>query len=146
MRPPFYAFELWQRAVRSNSKLLPARAAWGDSNGLKVWPLWGEPESELRIVVINKRAFEAGEVTLRAAGGGGGGWGDASVTRLVARGDAPLEKRDGISIGGQSYITGGRLTGAPVAEGVTQVTDDGKPAWKVYMPAGSAALVVIKRA
>lgn len=40
---------------------------------------------------------------------------------------------------------GGELRGSEQAETVKPTSVDGRQAWKLYMPAGSAALVVIKR-
>ncbi len=155
VRPAFYALDLFQRAVRAGSRMLPASITSSPSSSsaqqelpygaLKVWPLWGDAEKELRVVVINKRADEAMDVTLRIPKAGG--YGDSKITRLVAQGDAPLEAKSGISVGGITYGMGGKLQGSPVTEAAARVAVDGgkKSAWKIYMPAGSAALVVIKR-
>jgi len=144
VRPPFYAFALWKQAVRSNSRMLPAAVAAGRVEGLKVWPLWGEPEREVRVVVINKRASEAVNATLRLDKPGG--FGSAVITRLVAQGERPLEGRGGaITLGGISYGMGGVTKGAAVTESVVRVERDGRLAYTVHMPPGSAALVVIKR-
>jgi hypothetical protein len=135
---------MWKQAVRSSSQLLPASFATPAVDGLKVWPLWGAPEGELRVVVINKRPADAMNVTLRVPRGGS--WGDAAVTRLVARGEAPLEaKGAAITLGGITYGIGGILQGSAYEEAAPRIDDEGRPAWKVYMPAGSAALLVIRR-
>ena len=156
IRPAFYAMDMWQRAARTDARLLPARVAWGPPNGggggadaggaLKVWPLWDEGARELRAVVINKRASEAADALLRIAGGRREDFQpDARVARLVAKGAAPLEARDGITIAGQSYQLGGKLVGSAVEETVKSEVSDGTQAWRVYMPPGSAALVTLKR-
>lgn len=166
-RPAYYAYVAWSKAVRSDSRMLPVTfgpganasaaaaapaapdgppgASGAAPDGLKVWPLWGEAERELRVVVINKRPSEAGEATIRVASDGAK-WGDASVERLAARGDAPLEARGAaITLGGITYGLGGRLQGREATETVARADSEGRPAWKVYMPAGSAAIVTIKR-
>lgn len=159
LRPPFYAFMLFKQAVRSRSRMLPAAFALPSnataaaaassasvdkaSAGIKVWPLWGEPEKELRVVVINKRPSEAAEVLLRVAKPGG--YGSASVTRLVAAGDAPLEAKGGVTLGGITYGNGGKLQGSQVVETVKRESDGGRLAWRIAMPPGSAALVVVTR-
>ncbi len=110
----------------------------------QVWPLWGEDEKELRVVIINKRPLDAVNATLRLDKPGG--FGAASITRLVAQGDRPLEARGGaISLGGITYVLGGEARGSPVAEAAPRFASGGRLAWTVYMPPGSAALVVIKR-
>jgi hypothetical protein len=134
---------LFKQAVRARSRMLPAAVASGPGEGLKVWPLWDEAEKELRIVVINKRANEAIDAVLRIAKPGG--YGAASVARLVAAGDAPLQAKGGVSIGGITYGLGGKLQGTPAIETVARSASDGKLAWKIYMSPGSAALVTIKR-
>jgi hypothetical protein len=144
IRPPFYAFVLFKQAVRGNSTMLPNRVAWGEVDGIKVWPLWGEPEKELRVVVINKRPLDAVDVILRVSKNSG--YGGATVTRLVSSLERPLESRGPeISYGGITYGIGGVRGGSNVTEHVKRGTSEGKLAWRIYMPMGSAALVVIPR-
>jgi hypothetical protein len=161
IRPAFYGLLLFQQAVRGGSRMLPAsvvggstmagggrpRADQGPDDGIKVWPLWGDAERELRVVVINKRPSEAVTVVLRLPRRlAGAGFGPAAVSRMVAPGDAPLEARGGVSLGGITFAVGGAPQGAPTREAVPPAADDdGAPAWPVYMPPGSAALVVIPR-
>jgi hypothetical protein len=78
----------------------------------------------------------------------------------LAAGDGPLEARGGITYGGVSFGLGGERQGVPAYEllppelvvdssaaGGGSGSGGGRRvvAWRVYMPAGSAALVTIPR-
>lgn len=143
IRPPFYGMALFQQAVRSNAQLLRAYPSGGDTAGIKVWPLWGAPEKQVRVVVINKRPDAAGNVTL--AFNKGDGYGDAEVLRLTAEGRSPLEAQTGISLGGQYWDEETVLQGQRTTEKVPRVSAGGKQSWTIYMPPGSAALVTIPK-
>lgn len=107
--------------------------------------MWVASKNELRFLVINKRAADVENVTLgikRAAG-----FGDATVTRLVAAGVArPLEAKSGITLGGQYWDDASELKGARASERVARGYTGGKLMWRVRMPPGSAALLVIPAA
>ncbi len=110
-----------------------------------MFPLAALAGGELRIVVINKHGAEAAGVQLSVVGGAGA-YGDGNVTRLVASGPRPLQARYGISLAGRSYaMQGDTLTGAPAYEMLPSIPapGGGAPTYKLYMPPGSAALVVL---
>lgn len=109
----------------------------------QVWPLWNEKDKALRVVVINKRPSTAVNVTL--AVNKPSGFGFATITRMVAPGTNPLEAKTGVTVGGQFFDANAELAGAPAAERILRSGYQGKLAWRVYMPPGSAALVVIPR-
>lgn len=110
----------------------------------QVWPLWNEKDKALRVVVINKRPDAAVNVTL--AVNKPSGFGFATITRMVAPGQNPLEARTGVTVGGQYFNEAAVLSGAPSAERILRSGYEGKLAWRVYMPPASAALVVIPKA
>jgi hypothetical protein len=114
--------------------MLPAKVAWGDVDSVKVWPLWGEPEKEMRVVIINKRPWDAVDVLIRVPKKDS--FGDAAVTRLVAAGDKPLETRGpgGITFGGVNIGHGGVKKGSPAIDWVKRELNDDRDAWRVYMP------------
>lgn len=142
VRPAFYGLLAFAQAVRGGGRLLPA-VAGGAGDRVKVWPLWDGAARQLRVVVINKRASEAVDATLRIPKAGG--FGAASISRLVASGGAPLEAKSGITLGGVAYGLGGKAQGAPASEVVPRVGAGGRSTWRVYMPPGSAAIVTIER-
>lgn len=72
-----------------------------------------------------------------------GGWGDASITRLVASGQEPLEEASAITLGGLRYLDGGGREGVPTVDMARRMVVCGASVWKVYMPPGSAALITI---
>ncbi|GBF91995.1 hypothetical protein Rsub_04719 [Raphidocelis subcapitata] len=143
IRPPFYGMALFQQAVRSNSQLLRSTASGGDTSGIKVWPLWGAPEKQVRVVVINKRADKAGNVTLSFSKGGN--FGDAEVLRLVANSASPLDAQTGISLGGQYWDDETVMQGQRTTEKAPRAAAGGKQSWSIYMPPGSAAIVTIPK-
>ena len=141
VRAPFYGMALFQQAVGAGAQLLPVSLA-GDADGIKVWAMSVPAKKELHIVAINKRAADVDNLSVvanRAAG-----YGDATVTRLVAAGAAnPLEAQKGITLGGQYWDDGANLVGAKSTEKVGRAIFNGKLTWRLRMPPASAALLVI---
>ncbi|KIZ01367.1 hypothetical protein MNEG_6591 [Monoraphidium neglectum] len=143
IRPVFYGMAMFQRAVGSQAQMLPA-ALTGQTDGLKVWPLWSAKDKLLRVVVINKRPSDALNVTLEVDKAGG--FGPATVTRLLAPGPNPLEAKTGITLGGVYFDDNAVKAGKPSSEHALRVrAADGNLSWNIYMPPASAALVEMLR-
>jgi hypothetical protein len=108
-----------------------------------VWPLIADNDNQLRVVIVNKRASEAANVTLTVPKVGG--WGNAQVSRMVAEGPSPLDAQTGISVGGIYFDADSNMQGKKVSEVVNRVYSNYKLNWSIYMPPASAALVTIPR-
>jgi hypothetical protein len=144
VRPVFYGMLMFSKAVGGRAQMLPVTMS-GSPDGLKVWPLWDEDKKQLRVVVINKRASDGFNATIGIPKASG--YGDATVTRLVAPGDNPLEARTGVTLGGEYFDDNAKLSGSPKTERAPRayVGTPAQLAWRVYVPPASAALLVIPR-
>lgn len=145
LRPPFYGMLMFQQAVKAGSKLLGKTQLSGNNSYLKVWPLRDVGDQELRIVVINKHASQAGKQVIRLDRAAGDCYDSpALVSRLVAAGQDPLSATSGITLGGYYYAVGGVQRGADASETVQALASaDGSRSWAVYVPPGSAAMITI---
>lgn len=156
VKPPYYGYLAFARAVAGGSRFVRTAASLGQPESLKVFPLQDAASGALRVVLINKSAREAGNVALRLPSAAGAGAPPASlpsatVTRMVARGDNPLEAREGggaITLGGKWLDVGGVEKGEAAEESVKAGPGGGGSgfaAWRVYVPPASAAIVEIPR-
>jgi hypothetical protein len=133
VRPLFYAMLLFDRATPQGARLLPVGPN-APNAVLKTWATV-DPAGTRRIVVVNKDRKRPHKVVLRVPGGGS----KASVERLLA---PFVGATKGVTLAGQAYrpqTPDGVLRGKRVSERV--VRNSG--AFRVLMPAGSAALVTV---
>jgi hypothetical protein len=135
VRPLFYAMLLFDRATPRGARLLPVGPNVPNAT-LKTWATI-DPAGTRRVVIVNKDAHRAHKVVLRVPGAGAGG----RVERLVA---PSVTATGGVTFAGQGYrpqTTDGRLRGRHVAEPLVRKSG----AFRVLVPAGSAALVTVPR-
>jgi len=153
VKPPYYAYLAFAKAVGPGAGFVRTSASVGQPGFVKVFPLKDASSGALRVVLINKSPREAGNVALRlpTGGRGAGSLPRATVTRMVARGDSPLEAKEAggaITLGGVWLDLGGVERGSAATEGVQAgpgAGGGGFAAYKVYMPPASAAIVEIPR-
>ncbi len=135
VRPLFYAMLLFDRATPSGARLLPVGP--NPPNGqMKTWATV-DPAGTRRIVLVNKDFRRAHKVVLRVPGGASA----ATVERLIA---PSVSATRGVTLAGQAYrpqTPDGVLRGRRVSERVGRASG----AFRVFMPAGSAALVTVAR-
>jgi hypothetical protein len=133
VRPLFYAMLLFDRATPAGARLLPVGP--NPPNGqLKSWATV-DPAGTRRVVLVNKDFRRPHEVVLRVPGAAG----TARVERLLAPSVAATK---GVTLAGQAYrpqTPDGMLRGKRVSERVARRSG----AFRVPMPAGSAALVTV---
>jgi hypothetical protein len=135
VRPLFYAMLLFDRATPSGARLLPMGPNVPNAQ-LKTWATV-DAAGTRRIVVVNKDARRPHKVVLRVPGAGG----RARVERLLA---PSVGATRGVTFAGQGYVQqtpDGRLRGRHVEERAVRRSG----AFRVLMPAGSAALVTVPR-
>lgn len=146
LRPAFYGMMIFQQAVGAGSYLLDQQQISSSNNSLsthvKLWPLLDVNSRQLRVVVINKHASLAGSQVICISSR----WTQkyaarAKITRLVADGANPLSAKNGITMGGYFYGSGGKMLGSEQFDCANKESRDGTDCWEVYMPAASAALV-----
>jgi len=138
VKPAFYGPLMFVQALGSGSRMLQ-RTVNGPSSS-KIFPLEEIKTSRVRIVVINKEKWRAGNVDVAIHGPKR--YATCKITRLVAAGSNPLEARTGISLGGQAFQErGARLLGKEVRETLTLQLMNGRSQGRIYMPPGSAALL-----
>jgi hypothetical protein len=103
---------------------------------MKTWATV-DPAGTRRIVLVNKDFRRAHKVVLRVPGGASA----ATVERLIA---PAVSATRGVTLAGQAYppqTPDGVLRGRRVSERVGRASG----AFRVFMPAGSAALVTVAR-
>jgi hypothetical protein len=135
VHPLFYGMLLFDRALPAGARLLPV-APNSPNAATKTWATV-DPAGTRRVVVINKDSERARQIVLRVPQGGA----KARVERLSA---PSVLSKDGVTFAGQTYgrtTADGVLTGKKVVE--TLVRAGG--AFRLSMPAGSAALVTVPR-
>ncbi|QEC49508.1 hypothetical protein FSW04_19340 [Baekduia soli] len=135
VHPLFYGMLLFNRALPAGARLLPV-APNSPQAALKTWASV-DPAGTRRIVVINKDSGRPRQVVLRVPGGARAG----RVERLSA---PSVLSKDGVTFAGQTYgrtTADGRLTGRRVVEPLRRAGG----AFRLYLPAGSAALVTVPR-
>ena len=133
VRPLFYAMLLFDRATPLGARLLPMGPNVPNAQ-LKTWATV-DAAGTRRVVVVNKDAERPHKVVLRVPGAGD----RARVERLVA---PSVGATRGVTFAGQGYVQqtpDGRLRGRHVEEQVVRRSG----AFRVLMPAGSAALVTV---
>jgi hypothetical protein len=133
VHPLFYGMLLFDRALPAGARLLPV-AANSPNAATKTWATI-DPAGTRRVVVINKDSERPRQVVLRVPGGG--------ATARVERLSAPsVLSKDGVTFAGQGY---GRTTADGVLHGkrVVEPLLRAGGAFRLAMPAGSAALVTI---
>jgi hypothetical protein len=135
VRPLFYGMLLFDRATPRGARFLPAGPNPSSAH-LKTWATI-DPVGTRRIVVINKDPGRARTVSLRVPGGAK----RARVERLLGPG---VTAKQGITLGGQSFgfaTSDGKLRGKRSNERVERRSG----AFRLDVPAGSAALVTVRR-
>jgi hypothetical protein len=135
VRPLFYAMLLFDRATPRGARLLPMGPNVPNAQ-LKTWATV-DGAGTRRIVVVNKDAKRPHKVVLRVPGAGD----RARVERLLA---PSVGATRGVTFAGQGYVQqtpDGRLRGRHVEEPAVRRSG----AFRVLMPAGSAALVTVPR-
>jgi Glycosyl hydrolase family 79 C-terminal beta domain len=133
VRPLFYAMLLFDRATPAGARLL-AMGPNPPNAQLKSWATV-DPAGTRRIVLVNKDFRRAHKVVLRVPGGGSRG----RVERLLAPSVAATR---GVTLAGQAYVPqtpDGMLRGKRVSERLVRKSG----AFRVLMPAGSAAIVTV---
>jgi Glycosyl hydrolase family 79 C-terminal beta domain len=136
VRPLFYAMLLFDRATPSGARLLAVGPNVPNA-ALKTWATV-DPAGTVRAVIVNKDPHRAHKVVLRVPGGGASG----RVERLLA---PSVTATGGVTFAGQGYrpqTPDGVLRGRHVAEPLVRASG----AFRVLMPAGSAALVTVPAA
>ena len=136
VRPLFYAMLLFDRATPRGARLLALGPNVPNAQ-LKTWATI-DPAGTRRVVVVNKDSRRAHKVVLRIPGAGG----RARVERLVA---PWVGATKGVTLAGQAYkpqTTDGVLRGKHVSEHLVRKSG----AYRVFMPAASAALVTVPAA
>jgi hypothetical protein len=136
VRPLFYAMLLFDRATPRGARLLPIGPN-APNAALKTWATV-DPAGTRRMVVVNKDSERAHKVVLRVPGAGARG----RVERLVAPWVGATKD---VTFAGQAYrpqTQDGVLRGKHVSESVVRKSG----AFRVFMPAGSAALVTVPAA
>ncbi len=111
---------------------------------IKVWPLSDLIDDTLRVVIINKTPDTPASVTITVPSSQ---YGTATLVRLQAQGG--LAAKNGVSLGGRSYISGSANEGGSrVQESVVRKLGkvEGSLTYTVSMPAGTAALLTIPKA
>jgi hypothetical protein len=135
VRPLFYAMLLFDRATPQGARMLAVGP--NPPNGqLKSWATV-DPAGTRRVVLVNKDLHRAHKVVLRLPGGGAAG----RVERLLAPSVAATH---GVTLGGQAYAqqtADGVLRGKHLSERVVRASG----AFRIVVPAGSAALVTVPR-
>lgn len=168
VKPTYYAYLLLQMALGSGAQLVKLDLQAIPGAKLKAWPLLDTKSGSLRIVLINKHKTAAAGVSVRLPDDD---YADGKLLRLL--GKRGLEDEWGVSLGNMTYNLGGRVFGVPAGEIITKeaakpmpaagakranagavVTEAGSSAgaagkpgvkYTVFMPAGSAALLVIPK-
>jgi len=133
VRPLFYAMLLFDRATPRGARLLPVGPNVPNAQ-LKTWATV-DGAGTRRVVVVNKDAKRPHKVVLRVPGAGA----RARVARLLA---PWVGATRGVTFAGQGYVQqtpDGRLRGRHVEERVVRRSG----AFRVLLPAGSAALVTV---
>jgi hypothetical protein len=133
VHPLFYGMLLFNRALPAGAKLLPVGP--NSPNAATKTYASLDPAGTRRIVVINKDGERARQVVLKVPGGGAG----ARVERLSAK---SVLSKDGVTFAGQTYgriTSDGVMTGQRVVEPLVRANG----AFRLAMPAGSAALVTV---
>ena len=133
VRPLFYAMLLFDRATPRGARLLPMGPNVPNAQ-LKTWATV-DGAGTRRVVVVNKDAKRPHKVVLRVPGAGD----RARVERLLA---PWVGATRGVTFAGQGYVQqtpDGRLRGRHVEERVVRRSG----AFRVLLPAGSAALVTV---
>jgi hypothetical protein len=133
VRPLFYAMLLFDRATPRGARLLPVGPNVPNAQ-LKTWATV-DGAGTRRVVVVNKDAKRPHKVVLRVPGAGA----RARVERLLA---PWVGATRGVTFAGQGYVQqtpDGRLRGRHVEERVVRRSG----AFRVLLPAGSAALVTV---
>ena len=132
VKPQYYGMLLFAQAAPPRSRLLRVRGAGGP---LRAWATRG-PDHRTRVVLINDDPRHARVLSVRVPGRTA----TAKLERLLA---PRLGATAGVTLGGQSFgaaTTTGRLAGTPQ---LTTVSPRGG-AYRVSLPAGSAALVTVR--
>jgi hypothetical protein len=133
VHPLFYGMLLFDRALPAGARLVETQPN-SPQAALKTWATL-DPAGTRRIVVINKDGERPRQVVLRVP--------DGAPTARVERLTAPsVLSKDGVTFAGQGY---GKSTADGVLQG-TKVTERlvrAGGAFRLAMPAGSAALVTV---
>jgi hypothetical protein len=144
VRPPFYAYLMFQMAVGRGSRFLQMQLSTSPGSSLKLWPLQDVRTGAIRVVIINKHPTSHGRVTVQLDQAG---YRNARLIRMKA---PSLESLGGVTLGNMSYPfpAGGPPKGRPTAEMLYKqaVPNQGRVQYTVYAPAGSAALLIIPKA
>ena len=136
VRPVYYGLQLFAQAAPPGSRLLALPGLAGGSSVLSAWATRATDRVD-RVVLIDKDPSRAETVTLRAPAGTPGG---ATLERMQA---PSVQSRSGVTLGGRSY--GLASTTGQLAPAITQaLAPDGRGAYTVTVPAGSAALVTLR--
>jgi hypothetical protein len=130
VHPEYYGMLMFAQAFPAGARPLPVSVS--PSGPLKVWATHA-PDSQTRVVVINKDPANTYQVQLHVAGLSG----QAHLERLEA---PSVDSTSGVTLGGETFgdeTTTGTLPGPPQTETVTPVLGN----YTVTLPPGSAALL-----
>eukprot|EP00877_Chromochloris_zofingiensis_P014328 jgi/Chrzof1/9149/Cz03g37210.t1 len=147
IKPPYYAYLMFQMAVASGSQFVEADLAWQGPvkpGTIKIWPVMDTKGDAMRVVVINKNALNATMVAIRV---NRGWYGNGKLIRLS--GPAGLSSRYGVRLAGVSLLNGGAANRTPGLEIISVSLTEKNGIWSstynVYMPAATAALLMIQK-
>jgi hypothetical protein len=136
VRPVYYGLQLFAQAAPPGSRLLKLPRLGGGSSVLSAWATRAADRID-RLVLIDKDPSRPERVTLRPPPGTPQG---ATLERLQAR---SLQSRSGVTLGGRTY--GPETFTGQLPPAISQaLTPNPRGAYRITVPAGSAALVTFR--
>jgi hypothetical protein len=140
---PFYAYLMFQIAVGSGSSFMQQDLKVSQGGRLKVWPLREKASGTIRVVMINKHASAGSRVVVQLSQKG---YGEGKLIRMISRNGLWTTMGTDVTIGNVTYQVGGTPLGVPTGERVTRTWPaNGRVQYTVYVPAASAALLVLPK-
>jgi hypothetical protein len=136
VRPVYYGLQLFAQAAPPGSRLLKLRHRGGASSVLSAWATRATDRID-RVVLIDKDPSRPARVTLRPPPGAARG---ATLERLQAR---SVQSGSGVRLGGRTY--GPETSTGQLPPALSEaLTPDPRGAYRISVPAGSAALVTFR--